>query len=164
MNAARWTKMKDEWKSSAGWSILSRLALDDKTMKDEELTYIERFIKAVEIEVDAQLEEMGEPPLMNFIVEQACMRGRVAVRAAVIKDGATGKPEIRIDALDSRYFVYKMVRGGMLWGASFYNRDKEEIEYEYNTKLEGKGYQQEQEVIDYWDRTGNKVWIVQLCS
>jgi len=45
---ARWTRAKAEWKGSAGWSILSRLALEDKSTKDEDFApYLGKIEKEI---------------------------------------------------------------------------------------------------------------------
>lgn len=47
----RWIRSKDEWKGSAGWSLLSHLAMKESTMRDK---YFDAYLKTIEKRIHTQ--------------------------------------------------------------------------------------------------------------
>jgi len=121
-------------------------------IKDSQKSIIQNFCDAVELDIEEKLEKMGEPALYPFIVEQVCLRGREAVRVAMLD--VEGKLTLDVMAYDTRYFVNRYTKKGLDWAASFTNRLKADIkdDYGYDAKTENL------EVVDFWDMDRNKVW------
>jgi len=90
--------------------------------------------------------------LYPFIVEQSCMRGREAVRVAMLD--VEGKLTLDVMAYDTRYMVHRYTKKGLNWVASYSNRLKEDVKDDYGYDAKAKTI----EVVDYWDTDKNKVW------
>ena len=122
-------------------------------IEEKQKDLIEDFCDAVELDIDSSLEKMGEASLYPFLIEQSCLRGREAVRVAIIEKD--GKLVLDVMPYDTRYFVHKFSRDGLLYAASFSNRSKEDIKDEYNFDAKSATM----EVTDYWDMMVNKIWV-----
>ena len=122
-------------------------------IEEKQKDLIEDFCDAVELDIDSSLEKMGEASLYPFLIEQSCLRGREAVRVAMVEKG--GKLVLDVMPYDTRYFVHKFSRDGLLYAASFSNRSKEDIKDEYNFDAKSATM----EVTDYWDMKYNKIWV-----
>lgn len=103
--------------------------VEGEKLEDKETTFIEDFIRDMELAVDERLQKREIPSLRAFNVHQMCGRGRVGTRVYLhMKDG-NFIPDVL--PIDTRYLIYDVGVDGLKWVAPRFNRTKEEIEEEY---------------------------------
>jgi len=134
--------------------------IEGKNLTDKQASKIEGFSDDIFYMVDEWLARRDIPSLDAFINEKACMRGAIPARVCIRLNGEDSIiPDIL--PIDRRKFPYDVDDDGMTWAAPISSRSKARILKEYSKELgEGSGLRAYgNEVIDYWDRQRELVFI-----
>ena len=102
-------------------------------LSDSRTTAIERFLEAAYLAIDRRLNNRGIPGLFAFATEQACLRGRIAARCLVRKQGDGVLFDIL--PLDTRYLCYEHGADGLKWAAPEFTRTKAQMLDEYGVEV-----------------------------
>jgi len=145
-------------------SILSgatmQAVIQGRKLSDKQTTLIEQFLSDLYYMIDELLEKRGIWGLGAFVDEQIMIRGHVGARPC-LRIGGENVLIPDVTPLDTRFFVPQLGDTGIIWGAPWFSKTKEELESEYNKPgdtlphLEGS----ENEVVDRWDSELNTVFV-----
>ncbi len=136
--------------ASAEMQIAVRMAEAEGGDKRDDVGKLERLLQFAFEKGDERLISMLLPPLRDFTIWCASIRGWVAGRYLVYKSG--DKVVFDLMPWDPRWVTYEVGKDGFLWVAYTTFRSKEGLKYEY--KKEGSqsdGSQYENKVIDFWE-------------
>ena len=126
--------------------------------KNLDTTDIETLIKACFTAADTRLSRIGRFPLVPFIDQQTCRRGRVAARCLFRFEQK--KLVCDIMPWDTRFVTYSYDKDGLSWAAYHTIRSPDLVLAEY-PDLKGK-VDEKQEMLnvrDIWAKDGNQVWV-----
>jgi hypothetical protein len=98
-------------------------------MSDQQTTVIEKFLEAAYQRIDQRLANRGVAGLLAFAVEQACIRGRMAARCLVRRQGDGTLFDIL--PLDTRYLAYEHGAEGLHWASYETTRNRAQVLEEY---------------------------------
>lgn len=121
-------------------------------VSNKESRKVEEFLEACFADIDCRLEAEGYS-LMSFLIEQACLRGRLSARCVVREEDKI--PFIELSPWDTRHVVYRFSNHSLEWAAYISERTREDIEEDYAISL-SQGTQST--VMDAWSRSNNMVW------
>lgn len=128
------------------WVVKGEKLSDDATAK------FENWIKFSFLDADKRLRKSGGVDLLPFLYEQACFRGREAVRCVTLDDGT-------LDLLpcDTRFLVYDNDYDGLTWVAPWYWRTQSMIKQIYPDFEWKDTFPKRVRVQDYWwkEKVGN---------
>jgi len=126
--------------------------------KDLDTTDIETLIKACFTAADTRLSQIGRFPLVPFIDQQTCRRGRTAARCMFRFEQK--KLVCDIMPWDTRFVTYSYDKDGLLWAAYHTVRSPDLVLAEY-PDLKGKVDEKQKtlNVRDIWAKDGNQVWV-----
>ena len=133
--------------------------IEGRKLKDKQTTLIEDFLSDLYYMIDELLEKRGIWGLGAFVDEQIMIRGHVGARPC-LRIGEENVLIPDVTPLDTRFFVPELGDKGIVWGAPWFTKTKEELEREYTQEgdtlphLEG-----ENEVVDRWDPEFNTVFV-----
>ena len=148
----------DQVKSTLGGATIQTV-VSGKNMKEEECTYIEKFLDDIYLAVDEGLVSREITSLNSFIVEQAVMRGRLEARCT-LHIGDDGQLVIDVLPCDSRFVAFEHSTSGYAWKSYKTMRYKDMIISEYPDidadRLHGDG---KIEVLDIYTEDENVIYI-----
>jgi len=139
--------------------IAVRMAEAEGEDKREDIGKLERLLSFAFEKADERLVRIQLPPLKDSLVWYSMLRGWLAGRFLVYKDGK----DVIFDFLpyDPRWLVYQVGTNGLLWSAYTYFASAGELEDEYGKEQKGKAWykpwekkKDNYEVIDYWRYEG----------
>jgi len=145
--------------TSADRQIIVRMAEAEGEDKREDIGKLERLLEFAFEKADERLIRILQPPLMDSLVWYSIVRGWVAARILVYKDG----DDVIFDLfpLDPRWLTYQTSANGLLWVAYTISKSPEELEDEYGKitkkppwykpwEKSAKSYDE----VDYWRYEG----------
>ena len=121
-------------------------------LSDEVTAKFENWIKYRFLDSDKRLRKSGGVDLLPFLYEQACYRGREAVRCVTEDDGT-----LDLLAADTRYMVYDNDFDGLTWVAPWYWRTQSMVKQIYPDFTWNDTFPKRVKVQDYWwkEKIGN---------
>jgi len=121
---------------------------------------IEQFLEDMFYMIDERLPKRRLTSFDAYINEQVMVRGRIGARCTLKQDPSLGLVA-DVVPFDTRYYVDEVDGEDILWGAPWTIRSGEAIERQYSKNtdqklnLKNKG----NEVIDYWDKEKEIVFV-----
>jgi hypothetical protein len=130
-------------------------------MKESEKSELEEFDHSFRTEIDNHLIWSNRPPLYDFFIEQACIRGSICCKTIGYhtEDGGIKPESIPID---TRYFTYEYSRDEMMWGNAEYWRSKAQVEHEYGdilNKYNVRLMSRNNTIYDFWNGDVNEIYV-----
>ena len=129
--------------------------VESKSLKDQQMSRIEEFLKDLVAMVDLRLLNREIPGLLAWANFHIAVRGRIAARVYLRMEKNEFIPDIL--PVDARYIAYERGAKGFLWFGYKTPRSKAAIKDEYGLDLgESKG---KEDVVDLWDSERNITYV-----